>query len=561
MNEQTRSAGIAAIALAGLLAAGAAAGQPRLDQAGDVTRLIVEGKPFIVRGGELGNSSASSIDYMATIWPQLTAMNVNTVLMPVYWELIEPEEGRFDFWLVDALIDAARDNDQKIVLLWFGAWKNSMSSYVPPWAKLDEARFPRGRGEDGETQEILTAFAPANLEADKAAFATLMRHLKRVDADDQTVIMVQVENEVGMLPNARDYHPAATERFNDDVPAELMRTLENDELVPEFEARWRAAGRRSSGTWTEVFGEGVETDEIFMAWHYAKFVDSIAAAGKAEYPLPMFVNAALPRPGRQPGTGYPSAGPLPHLMDLWRAGAPSIDFISPDFYNPDFEVWSDLYSRQGNPLFVPEHRFDDTAAAKALFAVGHYEAIGFAPFSIESGGKAQSEALARAYGLIAELEGVITAHHGRGRVEGVLLSKEDPETVIRLGSWELTCRHDYTLGWSPEAAEEEWPLSSAILVQTGDNSFYFAGTGVVVTAAPVAAEDSKAGILHAEEGRFEDGEWRRGRVLNGDQTHQGRHLRIPGGAYRIQRFSLYEYSRFGDEGAGGRAPQSYHQYQ
>ncbi|MEJ2402615.1 MAG: DUF5597 domain-containing protein [Xanthomonadales bacterium] len=147
---------------------------------------------------------------------------------------------------------------------------------------------------------------------------------------------------------------------------------------------------------------------------------------------------------------------------------------------------------------------------------------------------------------LAELESVVTANHCDGRVEGVLLSKDDPETLLRMGDWVLTCRHDYTLGWSPEAANEDWPQTAAIIVRAESDSFYFAGTGVVITVAPADDESLKAGILHAEEGRFEDGAWHRGRVLNGDQTHQGRHLRIPGGDFRIQRFSLYEYARFGE---------------
>lgn len=516
---------------------------PQLEKRGNVTRLSVDGKPFLVLGGELGNSSASSADYMAPIWPKLKAMNLNTVLAPVYWELIEPKEGEFDFSSVNHLIDAARNHDLKLVILWFGAWKNSMSSYVPDWVKLDTKRFPRVQDDQGVRHEILTAFSDNNLEADRTAFVRFIRHLKDYDAKRRTVIMVQVENEIGMLPTARDYHPQADEAFLSPVPSALMQYLEQhrNKLVPEFASLWDKYGGKTQGSWEEIFGRGLHTDELFMAWHYAQFANQLAEAGKAVYPLPMFVNAALNRPGRQPGSGYPSAGPLPHLMDIWKAGAPAIDFLSPDFYNPRFEHWNDLYTRQGNPLFIPEHRFDDTAAAKAVFAFGRYEAIGFAPFSIETGSEENNASLTKMYYLIEQLTPVITSHQGQNRIEGVLFDKQDQETVLHMGKYRFTCRHDYTLGWSPHAADEAWPTTGAIIVQTGENEFYVAGTGVVITFDMIAGNDTKAGILRADEGVFRKGVWHPDRRLNGDQTHQGRHVRIEMGKYDIQRFELYTY--------------------
>jgi beta-galactosidase GanA len=516
---------------------------PRLEKQGDMLRLSVDGQRFLVLGGELGNSSASSAEYMKPVWPRLKAMNLNTVLTPVYWELLEPREGEFDFSHVDYLIDAARAHDLKLIILWFGAWKNSMSSYVPAWVKLDQERFPRVKDDQGLSHEILTAFNDANLQADRKAFVRLMQHLKDYDGKHHTVIMVQVENEIGMLPSARDYHPLANKAFQAAVPAALTQYLDRQRnaLVPEFAALWNAPGRARQGNWESVFGRGLHTDELFMAWHYAKFANELATAGKAVYPLPMFVNAALPRPGRKPGSGYPSAGPLPHLMDIWKAGAPAIDFLSPDFYNPDFKHWNDLYTRQGDPLFIPEHKFDDTVAAKAVFAFGHYEALGFAPFSIENGSIEHSTALGKMYELIAQLTPAITKHQGQGRIEGVLFDKVNQETVLRLGDYKFICRHDYTLGWSPGAADASWPLAGAIIIQTDANEFYVAGNGVVITFEAAESNTAKAGILKADEGVFKNGAWGPRRRLNGDQTHQGRHLRIPMGDYGIQRLELYNY--------------------
>src|SRR4030042_82947 len=154
-----------------------------------------------------------------------------------------------------------------------------------------------------------------------------------------------------MIPEARDYYDVANVLFNKPVPKELMDYLvqHKDTLIPEFCKVWAEAGFKKSGTWEEVFGKGLGTDEIFMAWHYARYTNRVVEAGKAEYPLAMFVNAALIRPNYQPGQ-YPSAGPLPHIMDIWRAGGPMIDFFSPDIYFPDFAEWCQKYHRSGNPF-------------------------------------------------------------------------------------------------------------------------------------------------------------------------------------------------------------------
>lgn len=515
---------------------------PNLQKKGNKTQLIVNGKPFIILGGELGNSSATSMESMETIWTKLRDMNLNTVLTPIYWELIEKEEGKFDFSLVDDLILRARKENLKLVFLWFGSWKNSMSSHAPEWIKLNQKKYPKIKDDKDKSHEILTPFSENNLQADLNAFQKLMAHIKTFDQKEQTVIMVQVENEIGMLPTARDYHPLANAAFQKEVPQELLQYLQKnkEKLVPEFLAIWKKNGFKTSGNWEQVFGKGLQTDEIFMAWYFAKFTNKVAKAGKDSYAIPMFVNAALNAPEKKPGE-YPSAGPLPHVMDVWKAAGNSVDFLAPDFYNPSFQHWNDLFTRQGDPLFIPEHRFDASAPFKGLYAIGHYEAIGFSPFSIESVTDAKKEPLGKIYDLVKQLTPIIEANKGQGKIDGVLLDKENQSKIIQLGNYEFTFKHDYTLNWSDGAKEETWPASSAIIIEIGTDEFYIAGSGIVVTFEPLKNKNLNAGILKTDQGKFENETWRTIRHFNGDQTHQGRHLRISVGDYEIQKLKLYTY--------------------
>ncbi|GAB3577522.1 GH35 family beta-galactosidase [Hymenobacter daeguensis] len=514
---------------------------PHLVKAGPGTQLLVDGKPFLVLGGELGNSTASSTAYMQRFWPRLKAMHLNTVIAPVYWELMEPQEGRFDFTLVDDLLRDARKNNLKLVLLWFGAWKNSMSCYAPAWVKTDAKRFPRAEDDHGVPQEILTPFDPRNLDADKKAFVQLMQHLKATDGQQHTVITVQVENEIGMLPTARSYDAQANAAFKQQVPAPLLSYLQREKkrLKPEFAAVWQRQGARTKGTWAEVFGQSLATDELFMAWHFATYTNAVAAAGKAVYPLPMYVNAALNRPGVAPGK-YPSAGPLPHVMDVWLAAAPDIDLLAPDFYNPNFEHWCDLYTRGGNPLFIPEIRFEDGVDAKALFAFGHYNCLSFSPFAIEGSDTLKSPPIGKAYELLEQVSFLITKYQPAGQVRGFLLQKDSAARTFTLGDYRFTAKHEYSLGWSMGSKKAEWSPGGGLIIAVAPDEFYVVGTGLVLTNEPLA-KGRRAGYLSVDEGHFEDEKWLPGRRMNGDQDHQGRHVRVAGNEYSIQHVKLYTY--------------------
>jgi beta-galactosidase GanA len=516
---------------------------PSLRKQGTATQLVVDDKPFLVLAGELGNSTSSSLEYMRPVWPKLASLNLNTVLIPIYWELIEPTEGKFDFTLVDGLIQEARNHKLRLVPLWFASWKNSMSCYAPDWVKTNQARFPRSQDKDGKGIEILSPFSKENLDADARAFAAFMRHLREVDSSDHTVIMVQVENEIGMIPDSRDRSATADKLFNQPIPLELMDYLQQhkENLIPEFRAVWAANGFKTRGTWEEIFGKGPGTDEIFMAWYFARYVNRITEVGKAEYLLPMFVNAALIRPGYQPGQ-YPSAGPLPHIMDVWRAGAPKIDFLSPDIYFPNFAEWVRKYHRSGNPLFVPEAMPGPSNSVNALYAIGRHDAIGFSPFSIESLDEVTSKSLRESYDLLGQLTPLILEYQGKGLMSGLL--PEGPEQrlpqQLRLGDYILNITYERPTP-APAAQQASEVLSGGLVIAVGRDEFVFAGTGMTITFEAATPSEPIVGLLSVQEGKYVNGQWLPGRRLNGDQTHQGRHLRLVPGRFGIQRIKLYRY--------------------
>jgi beta-galactosidase GanA len=501
----------------------AAAQTPHLDWRGEARQLIVDGKPFLILGGELGNSSASHAAYLKPHWAKLKAMRLNTVLAPASWELIEPEEGRFDWTSVDGLLADARANDMRLVLLWFGAWKNSMSTYVPGWVKRDRKRFPYALSADGKTQEILSAFGPATRDADTRAFAALMAHLRKVDGDRGTVIMVQVENEIGFLPDAREHGPEANAAFAERRPnASLKNPPRNLNLAP-----WSA-----------------DAEEEFTAWHYARYTEAVAAAGKRAYPLPLFVNGAQGRPGRKPGE-YPSGGPLAHLFELWKRGAPSIDFLAPDVYFPSFAGIVEGYARPGNLLFVPEanNAGDPRAVANAMRVIGRHQGIGFSPFSIETIDDAGAKRLGSMYAMLDDLAPTILEAQSKGRITGfgapVSFDGKVDESfqTASFGGYRFTAT--FIDPWTPR--DKQQPSEhGGLLIWLGGEDFLIAGSGITFTVEP---EDGKgrAGLDWVDEGGFTGGEWTVTRRLNGDQTHQGRHLRLPPGGFGIQKLRLYRY--------------------
>ncbi|MFZ6756325.1 DUF5597 domain-containing protein [Undibacterium sp. Ji50W] len=519
---------------------------PYLRKQGSATQLMVDDQPFLILGGELHNSSASSLTYLNKLWPALKTAEINTVLAPVEWDQIEPVEGRFDFTILDGMLQQSRANNTRLILLWFGAWKNSMSTYVPTWVKQDQQRFPLSRNRNGIAQEILTPFGPNTLAADTAAYQALLAHLKQVDTQ-RTVIMIQVENEIGMLPDVRDYGTLANIAFKGPVPKALMDYLQANraDLHTSVKTLWAANGNRMNGTWAEVFGASIAAEEIFQAWSYARFVETMTAAGKATYPLPMYVNAALNRPGKKPGE-YPSAGPLPHLFDVWKAGAPSIDVLAIDTYFPNFTEWAVQFKRPDNPLFVPEGnnagRHD--AAAKAFYSIGEHDAFGFSPFGIEDSTGKGDDTLPQAFRVLRQLAPVIAQYQGSGNMRGFKAHVSYEGTVdstpqkVTMGSFALQV--DLNNRWS-KTETKDLEAHGGLIIRLSDNEFLIAGKGLTVTFKDASDPARLVGFEKITEGSYENGKWVEGRWLNGDESHQGRQIMLSNKEFSIQKLRLYRY--------------------
>jgi beta-galactosidase GanA len=539
---------------------------PHLEKQGTATQLVVDGKPFLVLGAELNNSSASSLEYLKPLWPKLVATHLNTVLATVSWELVEPEEGQFDFSLVDGLLQQARANDLHLVLLWFGSWKNGKSSYQPLWVKTNQDRFPLACSEDGKSMPIMTTFSDANRDADAHAFAALMRHLREVDSEKHTVLMIQVENEVGTLGDSRDRSPAANEAFARPVPGDLMDYLaqHKDTLAPELLKAWAAHGFKTSGTWTEVFGPGKPasvqlygpdltdkkkdiywrqlnwaSDEFFMAWRYSMYVNKVAAAGKAEYDIPMYVNSWLqqqgcPRPGE-----YPSGGPVPQVHDIWRFGAPAIDILSPDLYIDQFDETCARYTRNGNPLFIPESQAGARGAANAIYAFGAGNAIGYSPFGVDRFAGSDQE-LARAYDLLSSVSPLILANQGKDTMTAVLLDATNATQTFRLGNYNIEAKFWVPPSWMHATNALPGPIAG-LFISTGPDDYIIMARNLAVNFTSATNESESVGIGTDEEGVYENGRWVPGRRLNGDEVYEWRTLHFRDDKYSIQHVKLYRY--------------------
>jgi beta-galactosidase GanA len=485
--------------------------------------LLVDDKPFFMLGAQVNNSSAWPAQ-MPLVWPAIDRLGANTLEVPIAWEQIETAPGTFDFDYLDLLLAQARTHGVRLVLLWFGTWKNNGPSYTPAWIKLDNARYPRVVDAKGELKDSLSPIFAATLAADRAAFVALMRHIRENDPQ-HTVVMMQIENETGTYGSARDHSPQANRLFAGEVPAPLLK-----------------ARGRTSGTWTEVFGK--EADEAFHAWYIARFADDVAAAGKAELDLPMYVNVALRDPfKRQEPTSYSAGGPTDNVIDVWKAGAPHIDAIGPDIYfaeDPKYRAVLTLYDRPDNPLFVPEtgHGF---VYARYLFDVMGRRGIGFAPFGVDFTNDANDpaaipnsawdrlEPFASNYHLVAPIMRVWAQQAFDGQVWGASEPDDRKPSDLDLGRWHARVHYDKgTFGasdWTwmkPRPANPQGPEGGVLVAALGPDEYLVTGRMARIDFSAPAGSGYHAMLARVEEGRFDEaGKWVLHHVWNGDQTDYG----------------------------------------
>ena len=480
--------------------------------------LMVDGAPFLVLGAQVNNSSnwPQALD---DVWPAIDVVKPNTVMVPVAWEQVEAKEGTFDFSFVDVLLKQAREKDVRLVLLWFATWKNHSPNYAPDWVKLDNTRFPRVVTADGRTLNSLSPHAQATLDADRKAFVALMTHLKAADPQ-RTVIMVQPQNEPGTYGSVRDFSPLAQKVFEGPVPDALLKKL-----------------GKSPGTWREVFG--ADADEYFHAWHIARYIDQVAEAGKAVYPLPMYINAALRGPFNpgQPGQ-YASGGPTDNVLDVYKAAAPHIDLLAPDIYMPEYTHYTtvlDRYARPDNPLFVAETGNREEYARYFFSALGE-QAIGWSPFGIDfshytnwplGAKRVDAETLAPFalnYAIARPAARVIAQASFEGKVRGTAEQPGQAMQTVKIDDrWNMVVTYGVPQFWfQGEPPGNPEPIGRALVVQLGPDEFLVAGAHarINITAADPAVAARQI-YDFVDEGTYVDGKWVFRRRWNGDQTDYG----------------------------------------
>ena len=498
----------------------------------------VKGKPFIALAGEAHNSSSSTAFYMQGVWEKAREQGMNTVLLPVTWDLVEPEEGTFDFRTQDEIIAQAREYDMHIIFLWFGSWKNAQCMYAPEWVKRDLARFPRAQVKKGQNKcqlenfhgmpyTTLSYLGEETCKADAKAFARFMEHLKEVDEEEQTVIAVQVENETGLQGTGREHSDLADELFAGEVPAEFAEHMRahTDEMAADVKA---AVEKGASGkTWQEVFGDAAE--EIFSAYHIAGYVNRVAEAGKAAYDLPMAVNCWLDK-GEEPGK-YPSGGPVARVMEVWKYAAPAIDIIAPDIYVQNFCEICDAYQKLGNPLFIPETATHSHVGPRLVYTIGHHHAICFAPFGFEDMGKEFSNIQSYLFGVDVNDPLLQTPQDVREyRWYNKTLASMMPLLAEKYGTKDLQA----TISEIPEQnmmmfegfgfmSMYNLPIISrkdgvCLALRENEDTFYLIANACMIMPVSTDPEKPNVDILALEEGYFDNDAWVMTRRLNGDEA-------------------------------------------
>jgi hypothetical protein len=510
---------------------------PRIVKKDGRFALFVDDAPYLMLGAQVHNSSTWP-NMLPKVWPAMEYINVNTVEMPIYWEQFEPRQGQYDYTTIDTVLEQARQHHLRLVLLWFGTWKNGSQHYMPEWMKLAPDRYPHMVDKNGQAVDSPSPFAAASLEADKTAFTAFMRHLKTADPE-RTAIMVQVENEAGTWGALRDYSSTAQKLFEAPVPPEVLTAMQLKITSPSL-------------NWQEAFGP--EAEVCFHAWSVAKYVGQVAAAGKAVYPLPLYANAALRDPLKPgaPGT-YESGGPTDNVLAIWKVAAPALDILAPDIYQNDPAAYLrvlQLYRRDDNPLFVPET--GGAANARFFFSALGLQTIGFSPFGMDysrghettPGSRQPDEfaAWAMNYRLIGPMQREIAELNFEGKLKAVAEVAPKVTESLPFGDWNAEVSYGATR--NGQAIGNAEPTGRALVARLSDNQFLVAGFFCRVDFRPAGTDQQRKSqhivegsgqipsalidgkwqhrqFLRVEEGTYENGVFNFVRIWNGDETDWG----------------------------------------
>lgn len=538
---------------------------PHLAKVGETVSLVVNGSPLVLRSGELNNSTASSIRYMEQqrTFDRLKALNLNSVIATASWELVEPIEGEYNFAEVDYIIEQARLRDMKVILLWFGTFKNPFMTYAPSWVKQNPKKYPRAKDAEGKDLEMPSVFSDAVLKADARAYVATLEHIKSVDSEN-TVVMIQIENEPGLRGTPRDYSALAEKAWKGDVPSQLIDYLKanSESLQPDIKKAWETNGRREKGNWEEVFGKSLtkddgtnpiinQTEHFFTAYAFARYLDYMAIEGKRVLPLPTFVNSSVFRIDSR-GISLGNGCSIPEFFDLYKAGAPNLDILTPNSYMQQLDQICEAFSWKGNPILIPE---STVTGARALYSIGEWDAIAFSPFGIDSWAEGVLEnpspaqhLFADTYGTIAQMESLIEQHLGKESMRGVYIYNTRAEDTITIGNYEISASRgrSFDIGammaptgsFSPEKQEQPRFEGGAIIIQTTPEEFYVVGYGLNANfKLRDSIKHSYCGYDSIDEGIFENGKFVEYRRLNGDE----RNVFLPDGKITALRVRMYHY--------------------
>lgn len=469
---------------------------------------VVNDQPFLALAGEVHNSSCSSMTYFEEkVLSRIQDIPLNTLLLPIYFEDVEKEEGVYCIEKVQQMIDRCRQYDYKIIFLWYGLWKNGLSTYIPQWMKLDRDTYPFCRQENQKPLYTISPLCQKAIEKDAKAIQQVMSFIKKYDAIEQTVIMLQIENEVGLLESDRDYSSAANLLFHQDIPEDLQTFTQQ------------------KGTWQDVFLSSAP--EMFMAYHYAKAIETIASSLKQVYPLPLMMNAWIKKENELPGK-YPSGGPIIENIHIYQAFAPSIDVFAPDIYVDTFEQVCDAYAKPG-VLAIPETRQDILSMSHIIYAIANYPLICFSPFGIEDFyGESESSRLLdflttlgidkKAFRAEGSYPYLCQIYHDLQTMIPLLLQYRGTshiypfiQTDSQYDSFEIGDIHVKVIYLS----RENQPKGVGFVIFDGQQ-YYVYGINMMLS---FSHEQKEVALLNLEEGCFQDGQWQSLRILNGDERY------------------------------------------